>query len=148
MGLGATMSAHESGWSAGAKWTLGAVIAALAALLIWLLAHGGGPLNPKRPAVPPKAIVYVSAFDSAVHTRLGARVHFTIMNAGDAVANRCRMRGNTLDPAEFFIPPRTSVNVSEALHSGKFGVQNITYTVVCENARSDVVSKAVSIAGR
>jgi hypothetical protein len=142
------MMAHESGWSAGAKGALGVVFAVLAAILTWLLAHDGGPLNPNRPTLPPKAVVYVSAFDTAVYTRLGSDVHFTIMNAGDAVASRCHVRGNTLDPAEFSIPPNSSVEISEALYSRKVGVQSLSYNVVCENATSASVSKAVSIADR
>jgi hypothetical protein len=139
------VAADGAGWPAGTKWALGFLGFIVAAVLIWLLSHDGGLLNPEPPPTVPKAIVSFTDFDTAIHPRIGQNVGFTISNHGNAVASRCRIRGNTLDKREFTVPPRSSVDIVRTVYSSKLGVQTISYRVVCENSRSDTISKAVDV---
>ena len=140
------MRADDTGWSAGARWTLALGGPVVAVVLVWLLNQDGGPPSPKPQPAPREAIVSVSDLDTAVYTRRGSDVAFTITNDGDGVANGCHIRGITRDAGEFSVPAHSSVAVSEPIHAAKTGVQMLSYNVVCENATSTAVSKAVSIA--
>jgi hypothetical protein len=142
------MRADNTGWSSGARWTVALASPVVAVVVIWLLNQDGGPTSPKPPPTPPEAIVSVSDMDTAVYTRRGSDVAFTITNDGDGVANGCHIRGNTRNPVEFSIPAHRSVAVSEPIYAARTGVQTLSYNVVCENARSTAVSKAVHIAER